>query len=96
MIQIAAFTHTNSKGSPIFFELADLTVVGLEDDFIVQYEFDLIFESLIDLTDDLKPEEWHRFDFKRVYDDDGSGQKNQLWFDMVKSQIIEEFSNPEQ
>lgn len=39
-------------------------------------------------TENLKGEEWYQFTFKRVYEDDGSGQKNDLWFDLVESIII--------
>lgn len=87
---IATTIYTHQAEGKIVFEENDFSIVNISsEDWILPSDIDLLIESIMDLdTENLKSEEWYQFTFKRVYEDDGSGAKNALWFDLVESIII--------
>ena len=89
MIAVEMFTHETTSGG-IVFEEGDLRIVNIsKDDWLAPSDIDLLIEATMNLdTDVLKLGEWYQFTFKRVYDDDGSGARNDLWFDLMESIIV--------
>lgn len=89
MIVITMFTHQTTNGE-IVWEEGDLTVENISsDDYLKKSDLDYLFEAVENLpTENLKKDEWYQFTFKRVWEDDGSGAKNDLWFDLVEHLIV--------
>jgi len=89
MITVEIFSHQTTNGK-IIFEEGDFRIVSITpDDMIIKSDFEALEIATFDLdTDDLKPNEWYQFTFKRVYEDDGSGSMNRLWFEWVETILM--------
>jgi hypothetical protein len=89
MITVEIFSHQTTNGK-IVFEEGDFRIVSISpDDMIIKSDCDALEIATFDLnTDDLKPNEWYQFTFKRVYGDDGSGSMNSLSFELVQTVLM--------
>jgi len=91
MIYVEIYTHSSVIDGSISFEEGDFRITSIcENEWIVKSDFEKLLESVMDIdTEDLKPEEWYSFGFKRNWEDDGSGSFNQCWFELVEKTLID-------
>lgn len=90
MITVSMYTH-GTDAELIVFEEGDLMVTSVTDGDVVKREdFDRLLESVFDIeTKDLKTNEWYEFDFKRTWEDDGSGCRNVCYFELIETRLIQ-------
>jgi len=89
MITVEIFSHSTKNGK-IVFEEGDFRVVSIsKDDRVSKSDFEALEIATFDLdTENLKPDEWYQFTFKREYEDYGIGSINRLWFECVETLLM--------
>jgi hypothetical protein len=86
MIILTIYLHHNSIENVSQFEEDSFIIEDLIDDTIDFGDWSLLNEAILEVdTSEMKNEEWYKLTFKRQYEDDGSGYRGILWFELCDS-----------
>ena len=88
MIAITVFTDETKNHCDFLTDDIKIENISSEDYFDKQ-DWEIMEDCVANLdTNNYKPNEWYQLTFKRVYEYDGSGARNVLWFELVESLIV--------
>ena len=87
MIAISVFTEEIENECSFLTDDIKIENISSED-YFEKYDFDILENCVANLdTENYKYGEWYQLTLKRVYEDDGSGSRNVLDFELVESLI---------
>lgn len=89
MIVLGIYLHHDVVNNVSVFEENSFVVEQLIDDCLDAFDWECLNNAIMELdTDGMKWEEYWRLTFKRQYQDDGSGYRRELYYELVSSEQI--------